>query len=73
MFQAGSFRLIGKSGQVFTVGASLWVLPLAKYEDPATDPYEYILDLLPHYGSVEKIRKMMNLLEKLVNKDWPHD
>lgn len=71
-FQAGSFRLTGKTGQVFTVGASLWVLPLAKYEDPETDPYEYILELLPYYGSVDNIRKMMNLLEELVNVDWPN-
>ncbi|SIT28037.1 hypothetical protein SAMN05428937_3780 [Achromobacter sp. MFA1 R4] len=51
----------------------MWVYPLAKYEDPETDPYEYILDLIPYYGSVENVRRMMNLLEKLVNVDWPND
>lgn len=72
-FQAGSFRLTSKNGPVFTVTASMWVYPLAKYEDPETDPYEYILDLIPYYGSVENVRRMMNLLEKLVNVDWPDD
>lgn len=71
-FRAGSLRLAGKQGGVFTVTASLLVDPLAKYADSETDPYEYIIDLLPYYGNVEAIRQVMNRLEKLVNEDWPN-
>lgn len=72
-FRAGTFRLTGKNGPIYTVNAALWVYPLAKYEDAETDPYEYVLDLIPYYGSAENVRRMLNLLEKLVNVDWPNE
>ncbi|KCB41442.1 hypothetical protein L539_3592 [Bordetella hinzii 5132] len=45
---------------------------LAQFEDAETDPYATAYELLPYYGSFAAIQDMMNRLEKLVNRDWPH-
>lgn len=71
-FVPGSIQLTSKNGPVFLVSARLEVFALAKYEDAETDPYATAYELLPYYGSFAAIQDMMNRLEKLVNRDWPH-
>ena len=73
VLRSGTFQLVSKQGGVFTVTAGLLVMPLARYEDPETDPYETVFDLLPYYGSAAAVAEMMNRLEHLVNVDWPHE
>ncbi|NYT76559.1 hypothetical protein H0A71_06110 [Alcaligenaceae bacterium] len=66
-----SVRLTGMVGPWFYVSAQLEVTPLQKYLDPEQDVWAIIAELMPYYGSVAAVREMFNLLEQLVNYDWP--
>lgn len=63
-----------ENGDVFTISAGLWVLPLAKYLDQDTDPYLPYLELIELYnGDVDEMLRVFNLLAKLVNVDLPSE
>lgn len=72
-FIPGTMAPAGKNGSVFTINAPLWVLPLDLYIDEDTDPFLAFFPLIELYGDITTVLRMLNLLEKLVNVDLPHE
>lgn len=73
-FVPGSTSWGSKNGSVFTITASLWVLPLPKYLDEETDPYFPYLELIDAYnGDVQQLLYALNLLAQLVNVNLPSE
>ncbi|WP_447988338.1 hypothetical protein [Achromobacter spanius] len=64
-----SMRLVSKEGRFYTVSASLEVQP--KFQDADLDYWATLLGWMSIYGGLPGVRRMLNLLEKLVNEDWP--
>lgn len=60
------------SGDIFTVSVTLEVDRRPEYEDPDTDFWAQFLKFIEIYGSIRAAREAFNLLEKIVNKDWPN-
>lgn len=61
-----------KNGDVYTVVAPLWVLPLDKFLDD-DDYYGTLAMLIGAYGSVAAALAVLNALDKLVNVDLPYE
>lgn len=70
-FIPDSLRLVSKNGPLYMVSAQLEVTPLDKYLDEETDVLAQYFDLVMEYGGLRNFLRMNNLLERLVNVEWP--
>lgn len=72
-FVPGNTLTWAKSGDVYTITAPLWVLPLDKYLDGEDDYFGTLAMLVGAYGSIAAALAILNALDKLVNVDLPYE
>jgi len=66
-------KLMGKNGPSFLVSAELEVLALPEFTDADLDYWRSVVSLLIIYGGYAQAMEVLNLLDKLVNEDLPHE
>lgn len=71
-FVPRTLKLVSRRGSVFTVAATLEVLPRQEFEDGSLDYWASLVMLLVIYGSLPAAQEILNLLDKLANEDLPH-
>lgn len=72
-FVPKTMKLVGKNGPSFLVSAELEVLALPEFTDADLDYWRSVVLLLIIYGGYDQALEVLNLLDKLVNEDLPHE
>lgn len=72
-FIPGSARPLPMGGGGWSVTFQMEVLSLAEFDNPDLDYWASLVTLLVIYGSMPAAQEILNLLDKLVNEDLPHD
>lgn len=68
-----SLQLVEKKGAHFLVSAQLEVHALPEFTDADLDYWRSVVSLLIIYGGYAQAMEVLNLLDKLVNEDLPHE
>ena len=72
-FVPKSLQLVERHGAHFLVSAELEVLALPEFTDADLDYWRSVVLLLIIYGGYTRAMEVLNLLDKLVNEDLPHE
>ena len=72
-FVPKSLKLVEKRGPSFLVSAELEVYALPEFTDADLDYWRSVVFLVIIYGGHDQAMKVLNLLDKLVNEDLPHE
>lgn len=72
-FVPKSLKLVEKRGPSFLVSAELEVYALPEFTDADLDYWRRIVFLVIIYGGYAQAMEVLNLLDKLVNEDLPHE
>lgn len=72
-FVPQSLQLVEKNAASFLVSAELDVFALPEFTDADLDYWRSVVLLLIIYGGYDQALEVLNLLDKLVNEDLPHE
>lgn len=68
-----TLRLVEKKGAGFLVAADLEVMALPEFTDADLDYWRSAVAIMIIYGGYAQAMEVLNLLDKLVNEDLPHE